>query len=172
VRSRPQGVAPLTALREHLLETVRCYLRALADPEMRIMIATLDASPALIAHERELHHEAVRRLSAALIEACPEGNSAVTGAPPSAILRTSASLTAALWLAAVRALLVEQRVELTEAVGAVEMSIAVERLAEQVFGSLAANPTILQCCPAVEATPGQATPAQVTGWPGAARRAV
>jgi AcrR family transcriptional regulator len=172
VRARPQGVAPLTALHEHLLGTVRCYLRSLADPEMRIMIATLDASPALIAHERELHHEAVRRLSAALIEACPEGDSAVTGAPPSATLRTSASLTAALWLAAVRALLVEQRAELTEAVGAVEMSLAVEHLAEQVLGSLAANPTILQCCPAVEVTPGQVTPGQVTGWPTAARRAV
>jgi AcrR family transcriptional regulator len=167
VRSRPAGVAPLTALREHLMQTVRCYLRALDDPGVRTMIATLDASPALTAYERELHHESVRRLSAAIIEACPEGDSAVTGAPPSATLRTSASLTAALWLAAVRALLVEQRAELTEAVGAVEMAITVERLAEQVLGQLAANPTILQCCPAVEATP-----AQVTGWPTAARRAV
>ena len=104
------------------------------------MIATLDASPALTAYERELHHEAVRRLSDALIEACPEGNSAVTGAPPSAVLRTSASLTAALWLAAIRALLVEQRAELTEAVGAAEMSLAVEHLAEQVLGSAGGEP--------------------------------
>jgi len=167
VRSRPAGVGPLTALREHLMETVRCYLRALGDPEMRAVIATLEASHALTAYERELHHESVRRLSAALIEACPEGDSGVTGAPPSVTLRTSASLTASLWLAAVRALLIEQRAELTEAVGAVEVAIAVERLAEQVLGQLDANPTILQCCPAVEAAPSQ-----VTGWPSGARQAI
>ncbi len=149
------------------MQTVRCYLRALNDPETRTMIATLDASPALTACERELHYESVRRLSAAIIEACPEGDSAVTGAPPSATLRTSASLTAALWLAAVRAVLIEQRAELTEAVGAVEMAVTVERLAEQVLAQLAANPTILQCCPAVETAPGQ-----VTGRPTSARRAV
>ncbi len=167
VRSRREGVGPLTALREHLMATVRCYLRALEDPEMRIMIATLDASPALTAYERELHHEAVQRLSAALIETCPEGNSAVTGAPPSVSLRTSASLTAALWLAAVRALVIEQRAELTKTVGAVEVAIAVERLADQVLGQLEANPTILPCCPAVAAPS-----AQITGWPTAGRQAV
>jgi hypothetical protein len=149
------------------MEAVRCYLKALGDPEIRAVIATLEASPALTAYERELHHESVRRLSAALIEACPEGDSAVSGAPPSVTLRTSASLTAALWLAAVRALLIEQRAELTEAVGAEEVAIAVERLAEQVLGQLEANPTILQCCPAVVAPP-----TQVTGWPNEARRAI
>jgi AcrR family transcriptional regulator len=167
VRARPEGVGPLTALREHLMDSVRCYLRALEDPEMRDVVATLDASPALTAYERELHHESVRLLSAALIEACPEGDSATTGAPPSVILRTSASLTASLWLAAFRALLVEQRAELTEAVGLAEVAVAVERLAEQVLGQLEQNPTIMQCCPA--RTPA---PAQVTGWPTAARRAV
>ena len=167
VRNRPEGVGPLTALREHLMETVRRYLRALGEPEMRAVIATLDASPALTAYERELHHESVRLLSAALIEACPEGDSATTGAPPSVTLRTSASLTASLWLAAVRALLSEQRAELTEAVGAVEVAVTVERLAEQVLGQLEANSTILQCCPA--RTP---THTQVTGWPTEVRRAV
>jgi hypothetical protein len=82
-------------------------------------------------------------------------------------LRTSASLTASLWCAAVRALLVEQRAELTDAVGAAEAAVAVERLAEQVLGQLAANPTLLQCCPAV--APQRA---QITGWPAEARRAV
>jgi len=131
------------------------------------MVATLDASPALSAYERELHHEAVRRLTAALIEACPEGNSAVTGAPPSVTLRTSASLTASLWFAAVRALLIEQRAELTDAVGAAEAAVAVERLAEQVLGQLETNPTIMQCCPAVEPPS-----THITGWPALARRAV
>ncbi|WP_167761792.1 TetR/AcrR family transcriptional regulator [Blastococcus sp. CT_GayMR19] len=167
VRSRPRDVEPLTALREHFLGTVRLYLRALTEPHMQAMVATLDASPALSAYERELHHEAVRRLTAALIEACPEGNSAVTGAPPSVTLRTSAWLTASLWCAAVRALLIEQRAELTDAVGAVEAAVAVERLAEHVLGQLAENPTLLQCCPAVAPQT-----AEITGWPAAARRAV
>jgi len=167
VRTRPEGVAPLTALREHLMGTVRCYLRSLETPEVRLMTATLDASPALTAYERELHHEAVRRLSVALIEACPEGDSAVTGAPPSVSLRTSASLTAALWLAAVRALVIEQRVELIETVGAAELAVTVERLADQVLGQLAANPTILPCCP-----PAAAPSAEITGWPTLRRQAV
>lgn len=150
VRSRPAGVAPLTALRDHLMNTVRWYLLALQDPGMRRMVATLEASPALRAYERELHHESVQRLSQALIEASPEGYSAVTGAPPSVTLRTSASLTASVWLAAIRALLIEQRAELTAAVGAGEVAIAIERLAGQVLGQLEANPGIVQCCPAVE----------------------
>ena len=166
VRSRPSGVAPLTALRDHFLATVRRYLEALKDPQMRAVVATLDASPALITFEQALHHESVRRLSAALIDACPEGSSAVTGAPPSPTLRTSASLTAAVWLAAVRALLIEQRTELTEAVGADELAIGVERLAEQVLGQLEATSTILQCCSASEPPA-----AHLTGWPEPTRRA-
>jgi AcrR family transcriptional regulator len=167
VRSRPAGVAPLTALREHLAGSVRCYLRALEKPETRLMIETLDASPALRSYERELHHESVRRLSEALIEAFPEGNSAVTGAPPSVTLRTSASLTASLWLAAFRALVIDQRAELIAAVGAVEATTAIERCAEQVLRQLEANPWVEQCCP-----PVRVLSTQVTGWPVGARRAI
>ena len=164
VRARPDGVAPLTALREHCMTAVRRYLEVLREPEVQVIIATLEASPALCAFERELHHEAVLKLSAALIEACPEEGTAVTGAPPSATLRASASLTASVWLAAVRGLLVEQRAELTEAVGADELATAVERLAEQVLGQLEATATIMRCCAA-------GGPTQVTGWPQATRRA-
>jgi AcrR family transcriptional regulator len=167
VRQRPRGVAPLTALRDHLVSSVRCYLRGLQEPEIRLMIETLDASPALRSYERELHHESVRLLSEALIEAFPEGNSAVTGAPPSVTLRTSASLTASLWLAAFRALVIDQRAELTAAVGLAEATTAIERVAEQVLRQLEANPWIEQCCPAVPAMP-----TQVTGWPVGGRQAV
>ncbi|MFP5370052.1 MAG: TetR/AcrR family transcriptional regulator [Actinomycetes bacterium] len=164
VRNRPDGVLPLTALREHCMKAVRRYLRVLRRPEVQVVVATLEASPALRAFERELHHEAVVKLSAALIEACPDGGTA-TGAPPSATLRASASLTASVWLGAVRGLLVEQRAELTEAVGAHELAVAVERLAEQVLGQLEATSTILQCCAAVELRP---TPA--AGVPEGTRR--
>ena len=166
VRSRPRDTEPLTALREHFLGTVRRYLRALDEPETRAMVATLDASPALSAYERELHHEAVRRLSAALIEAYPEGDSAIP-APPSVTLRTSASLTASLWCAAVRAVLIEQRAELSDAVAAAEAAVVVERIAEQVLNQLAANSNLLQSSPAVAPQPSE-----ITGWPGVARRAV
>lgn len=166
VRDRPPHVAPLTALRTHLTGTVRWYLGALTDPGMRAMILTLEASPALVAYERELHHGSVRRLSEALIDACPEGNSAVTGAPPSVTLRASASLTAAVWLAAVHALIIEQRAELTEAVGAEEAATAILRLTDQVLGQLESNPTIMRCCAPVPVG------AQVTGWPTVTRQAV
>jgi AcrR family transcriptional regulator len=167
VRNRPRDMAPLTALRAHLMQTVRWYLDALTNPQTRAMILTLEASPALIAYERELHHESVRRLSEALIEACPEGTSATTGAPASMGLRASASLTAAVWLAAVHALIIEQRAELTAAVGAEEAATAILRLTDQVLGQFEATQSIVQCCPPVDARP-----TQVTGWPGGARQAV
>ena len=167
VRNRPHDVAPLAALRAHLMQTVRWYLDALTDPQTRAMILTLEASPALVAYERELHHESVRRLSEALIEACPEGDSATTGAPPSMGLRASASLTAAIWLAAIHALIIEQRAQLTEAVGAEEAATAIVRLADQILAQFETTPSIVQCCPPVEA---QST--QVTGWPTVTRQAV
>lgn len=150
VRNRPQDATPLAALRAHLMDTVGCYLDGLKDADTRAMVLTLEASPALIAYERELHHESVRRLSEALIEACPEGDSAATGAPPSVGLRSSARLTAAVWLAAVHALIIEQRAELTEAIGAEQAATAIVRLAEQVLAQFEASPTIVQCCPPVE----------------------
>jgi AcrR family transcriptional regulator len=162
VRSRPHGVAPLTALREHFVGTVRRYLQALADPEMRATIATLEASPALCAYERELHHESVRLLTDALIEACPE-EGAVPGAPPSVALRTWASMTASVWLAAVRGLLIEQRTDLTDPAGAA----AAQSLTDQVLAQLEATQGAVRCGPAVDPRP-----TQITGWPTVGRRAV
>jgi AcrR family transcriptional regulator len=167
VRSRPHGVAPLTALREHFLSTIRTYLRALEDPEMRAVVATLDGSPALSAYERELHHESVRLLTAALVEACMAENSPAPDAAPSMTLRTWASLTASIWLAAVRGLLIEQRTELADAGRSAEASLVVERLAEQALRQLEAAPGLAECCPSVEPRP-----ARLTGWVTQERRAV
>jgi AcrR family transcriptional regulator len=167
VRTRPEGMPPLSALRSHLTRTVRWYLDAMADQPMRSMILTLEASPALIAYERVLHAESVRRLSDALVEACPEGNSAATGTPPSVTLRASASLTSAVWLAAIHALIIEQRAELAQAVGDEEAAAAIERLADQVLGQFEATQSIVLCCPPVDAPA-----AQITGWPSVTRRAV
>jgi AcrR family transcriptional regulator len=167
VRSRRRDVAPLTALREHFLSTIRSYLQVLEDPEMRAVVATLDGSPALSAYERELHHESVRLLTEALVEACMEENSSVPGAAPSMMLRSWASLTASIWLAAVRGLLIEQRTELADAGRSAEASLVVERLAEQVLTQLEAAPGLAECCPSVEPRP-----ARLTGWGTRERRAV
>ena len=166
VRSRPRDVAPLTALREHFLSTIRRYLQALEDPEMRAVVATLDASPALSAYERELHNESVRLLTDALVEACLE-ESGSSAAAPSMTLRTWASLTASIWLAAVRGLLIEQRTELADAGRSAEASLVVERLAEQALTQLEAAPGLAECCPGVEPRP-----ARLTGLVTQARRAV
>jgi AcrR family transcriptional regulator len=166
VRSRPRDVAPLTALREHFLGTIRRYLQALEDPEVRAVVATLDASPALSAYERELHNESVRLLAAALVEACPEKNSA-SGSAPSVALRTWASLTASIWLAAVRGLLIEQRTELADAGRSAEAALVVERLAEQVLVQLEAAPGLAQCEPVTDPRP-----APYADWSPRTRRAV
>src|SRR3712207_8249411 len=87
----------------------------LAGAEGRAFDATLEASPALRARERELHHEATARLGDALYEVwTTEG-----GAPavPEDV-RTAASVTAAVWLAAVRTLIVQHRRLLTSPAGA------------------------------------------------------
>ena len=161
VRARASGVAPLTALRAHFMSTIRRYLQILEDPEMRKVVATLDASPALSAYERELHHESVVLLAAALVEACPDSP---PGAAPSMTLRTWAFLTASVWLAAVRGLLIEQRSELADAERSAEAASVVERLAEQVLAQLEATPALAQCGPTVDPRP-----AQFNGWSTRAR---
>jgi AcrR family transcriptional regulator len=167
VRSRPPGAAPLTALREHCMSMIRHYLRTLEDPEMRAVVATLDASPALSAYERELHNEAVRLLTTALVEAYAEEDSTAPGAAPSIALRTWASLTSSIWLAAVRGVLIEQRTEPADAGRAAEAGLVVERLAERALRALEAVPGLAEFCPAADPRP-----AQITGWSTQARRAI
>jgi AcrR family transcriptional regulator len=163
VRNRRPGVPPLTALREHLLESVRGYLRELADPAMQCMVATLEASPALTAHELQLHQQSVRQLSAALVEAYTD---AEPGDGPRIDPRVFGSMTAAVWMAAIRALLVEQRSELTAVVGADQMSAAVELLAARVLEQFEGMEGTVQ-----RAMTGQEPGAGVTDWPAGVRRA-
>src|SRR3712207_2884141 len=115
VRSRPVGTAPLDALHAHLVDRVALHVRQLTTPEGRLFDATLEASPALRARERELHAESTARLGNALYEVwTTEG-----GAPsvPEDV-HTAASVTAAVWLAAVRTLIVQHRQLLTGPAGA------------------------------------------------------
>ena len=134
---------------------------------MRAVVATLDGSPALSAYERELHHESVRLLTAALVEACTEENASAPVEPPSMSVRSWASLTASVWLAAIRGLLIEHRTELADAGRSAEASLVVERRAEQVLRHLEAAPGFPECRPGV-----QPRPARLTGWVTQERQAV
>ena len=115
VRSRTAGTGPLDALHAHLVERVALHVRRLASPEGRAFDTTLESSPALRARERELHHEATARLGDALYEVWTDEG----GAPaiPEDV-RTAASVTAAVWLADVRTLIVQHRRLLTGPAGA------------------------------------------------------
>ena len=66
VRDREPGVAPLLALRAHLIDTVTGLVSSMACPERRCYLATLGASDSLRARERELIHEAETLLAQAL----------------------------------------------------------------------------------------------------------
>ena len=138
VRSRAPGTAPLEALHAYLIERVAVHARQLATPDGRVFDATLEASPALRARERELQHEATARLADALFETW----TAEGGAPavPTDV-RTAASVTAAVWLAAVRTLIVQQRQLLAGPTGALpadpEEGVALAcSVAAQVFSGL------------------------------------
>lgn len=106
VRSRAPGTEPLQALHGYLVERVAVHTRRLSTPEGRVFYLTLEASPALRAREMELMHEATALLSDALFEAWSTGGGAPT-VPED--VSTAASVTAAVWLAAVRSLVVQYR---------------------------------------------------------------
>ncbi|WP_336026602.1 TetR/AcrR family transcriptional regulator [Geodermatophilus sp. FMUSA9-8] len=96
VRGRPGGADPLDALRDHLLASVRGYLRSSDDSDRARFLEVVEASPALRAHERVLVLEAESRLRVALAEAWPA---------EAAEARTEAAVIAAAWLAITRSLL-------------------------------------------------------------------
>ena len=137
VRTRVPGVAPLEALHAYLVDRVAVHVRELGTLEGRTFDTTLEASPALRARERELHHEAVNRVADALLEAWEADG----GAPPVPTdARTAASVTSAVWLAALRTLIVQNRRVLSGQAGLpadTEEGVAVARMvADQVFTGL------------------------------------
>jgi AcrR family transcriptional regulator len=159
VRSRAASVPALTALRTHLVATVRELVGSHRCPDRRRYVATLESSESLRAHERELVHESERRLSAALLEAWTAD--AAAGRPAPEDPSTVASLVAALWLAGVRALVVGQRPDLA---GGADPELAAEAatdITDRVLRHLEAS---------VRLTYGEAPQAD-TGWPQEIRRA-
>lgn len=99
VRGRSAGESPTAALRAHFVGMVADYTRAAGGSGHRALVDVLVGSPALLAYERSLHEDAVARLGTALAEAW--------GCGAGAALR--AQVTASIWLAAVRAVLLDLR---------------------------------------------------------------
>ncbi|TQN44118.1 TetR family transcriptional regulator [Blastococcus colisei] len=138
VRSRGRQRSALTALRSYLVDWVRADIVAAATEEHRRFVATLEAAPALRVYERELYHEAVTRLTKALIEAGSQGwkeeSGCRRGRDPEDV-SIIASLTASVWLAAIRALLLDLRSAPPPAPGTAAVAAVVE-LAERILDGL------------------------------------
>lgn len=133
VLDRAPGTSPLSALRSHLLSFMTAQVSRMGTTEERSFRATIEASEALRTHNRLLVLEAERRLSEALLHAW-ETDSAdpCTPAHPS----IAAPLTAAVWLAIVRVLIVENRLRIVEGLAAAEAAAAVEKIGQRLFARL------------------------------------
>jgi AcrR family transcriptional regulator len=163
VRSRAPGVHALRALREYLVDAVEELLGSLSTPERQSHIATVEASETLRMHERELVHEAERRLHTALLEAWTTGagpDEAVPGDP-----QATAPVMAAIWLATSRSVIIGHRPQLTEGADPEVVAATAAELADQVFGRLEGS--IGPAGGRVRTTARRVD----TGWPRAAIRA-
>ncbi len=124
VRARAAGERPKQALRHYLVTMVDRYARAAGAPQHRTLVGVLTGSPALLAYERSLHEEAVTRLGEALAEAWGCGD---------APCRVHAEVTASIWLAAVRSVLLDLRTRPPADQEAVRGAVA---LVDRVLGDL------------------------------------
>jgi AcrR family transcriptional regulator len=133
VRTREPSVPPLAALRGYLVETVRGLVASHTQSERRCYVATLQASEELRVHERELVHAAELRLRDALSDAwTAHPDAAGTPTDPA----TAAALVAAVWLAAARTLVLEQRPGLTDGACPEKAAVDVMDLADRVLSQL------------------------------------
>jgi AcrR family transcriptional regulator len=153
VRERSPGTSPLSALRAYLVEVVHDLIALLSTPDHRCYVATLEASDALRAHERELVHESERRLTAALLESWT-----APGADGPADPETAAPITAAVWLAATRVLIVGERVGLDDGPPPDEAASAAHAFADRLLAQMEIS---LQMLHGV----GEPLPRPDTGWP-------
>ena len=131
VRNRPAGVRPKTALRHHLVGLVEKYARGSTTAEHQALIRALAASPSLLAYERGLHEQAVAHLGAALAEAWGCADDDPTGTCSTVL----AEVTASIWLAAVRTVLLGLRTA-PPAIGDESAVAEAVDLVEQVLGDL------------------------------------
>jgi AcrR family transcriptional regulator len=132
VHDRTPGVGPLSALRAHLLEFMTFQLSSLTCPDERCFRDTLGASETLRTYERTLVFEAEHRLSGALSDAWRNPDESGEPAPVDPAL--TAPLTAAIWLAAVRVLIVQNRLRVAEGLEPTEVACTVEALGDRLLG--------------------------------------
>ena len=163
VRTRTPSVAPLTALRAHLVDTVSEIVRSHRCPNRRRYIAALEASESLQAYERELVHESELKLRQALLDAWAEDGNASPADPASA-----APVIASIWVAASRSLIVSQRPRLSDGADPDLAAEATMDMAERVLCQLERGANAVHG--RVTDVPTRASDAD-TGWPHAARRA-
>jgi AcrR family transcriptional regulator len=135
IRSRDSSTAPLPALRNYLVDLVQARLGSLGDSERRCYAQTLDACPALRAHERELVIECERRLAEALLEAWSSDGDA-GGTPPPSDPRMAARLTAAIWTATARVLIHDHRPLVTAGADPADTAAELGDLGERVLRQL------------------------------------
>ncbi|MCA0144913.1 TetR/AcrR family transcriptional regulator [Blastococcus sp. LR1] len=156
VRDRTPGMTAHTALRNYLVALVRGRFGALASVKSRTYLRTIEGSDALLAHERDLIHECERRLTEALHEvwASPDDRDGIVSQDPA----TAATLTAATWLGAARALIIGQRSRVTAGACPLEIAETLGQLAERFFDAAIAT------MPAFEEEAGAAVMPAVE-WP-------
>lgn len=112
VRSRADGECPLTALRRYLVEITYRLLAAHATAERRRQMAVQQASPMLMAYERELVFETKSRLAEALTDAWADADATHTCPGLGSSPALTPSVTAAMWVTTVSTLIHEQRVDI------------------------------------------------------------
>jgi AcrR family transcriptional regulator len=161
VRTRQSSVPPLTALRGYLVDLVAERVGAHRCPDRRRIVATLEASDSLRAHERLLMHEAELKLRDALLEAWASEDVASPPDPESAALTI-----AAVWVAAVGSLVLGQRPRLTAGADPGATAATAMDLADRVLRQLELGANAVHGQVATVTT----SPAD-TGWPHSALRA-
>lgn len=139
VHHRTPTDGPLSALTDYLSEFVRNRICALQEADLRSYVRTLEASPSLRAHERELVFASERLLADALSEAWTDADRGDPG-PTLHDPSTAAAVTAAMWLSAVRALMVRHRPLVTAGADAAQIAADLGQLAERLLHGLAAVP--------------------------------
>ncbi len=153
VRRREPGVLPMVALRTYLVDEVSRIVGSFVCPDRRAYVASLHASDALRAYERELVHEAERRLGAALTEAWLADDAVEAPADP----QTAGPLTAAVWLSAARVMVIQQRPELGAGFDP-SRGPAARAFAERLLSQMET------CLSMISGLPSQ-LPVRETGWP-------
>ncbi|MGY1828523.1 MULTISPECIES: TetR/AcrR family transcriptional regulator [unclassified Blastococcus] len=142
VRLRPAGQCPLAALSGYLSAFVHDRVAALGDADHRLHVRLVAESEALRAHERDLAFESERLLTEALAEAWSDQARADDGPTPEDVA-TTATVTAATWLSAVRALMVRHRPLVASGADATQAGAELERVTALVLDGLADTASLL-----------------------------